>query len=290
VLLENAGGQFQGITFGSSNVTPTQCLNDQRTHIKGGEVSGFVVSDFDDTGIFLFCVDDFVISSNSTVGNQIYGIFPVLSNNGSIKGNVVAGAHDTGIYVGQSHDVHVYKNIAHDNVAGFQIENSLNIELDHNESFDNTAGILMFVLPGDLILVSRNNSIHDNQVHDNNSPNTCVVPGDDVCLVPPGIGILSAAGDHNVIAHNQVAHNQTIGILLTDICTTLQIPIPCDLGFDPLPEATRIEFNSAEGNGFNSAIGLPGADLLWTGNGTGDCWLHNVAKVVIPPDLPLCAK
>jgi hypothetical protein len=148
----------------------------------------------------------------------------------------------------------------------------------------------MFVLPGDLILVSRNNSIHDNQVHDNNSPNTCVVPGDDVCLVPPGIGILSAAGDHNVIAHNQVAHNQTIGILLTDICTTLQIPIPCDLGFDPLPEATRIEFNSAEGNGFNSAIGLPGADLLWTGNGTGDCWLHNVAKVVIPPDLPLCAK
>ena len=291
VILENFGGQSQGIAFGRSHVTPTQCLKNQTKSISGGAVSGFVVRNFDDTGIFLFCVDGFSISANSTVDNKIYGIFPVLSGNGSINSNVASGAHDTGIYIGQSHDVHVYGNTAHDNVSGFEIENSLNVELDHNESFSNTAGILMFVLPGDVVLVSQNNNVHDNFVHDNNSPNTCVVPGDDVCLVPPGLGISSAAGDHNLIANNRVIRNRTIGILLTDTCTALQIPISsCNLGFDPLPEATRIEFNFAQGNGFNSAPSLPGADLLWTGNGTGNCWLRNVAKVVIPPNLPLCTE
>jgi hypothetical protein len=54
------------------------------------------------------------------------------------------------------------------------------------------------------------------------------------------------------------------------------------LGFDPLPETTRIEFNIAQENG--------GADLLWTGNGTGNCWFRNVAPVVIPPNLPVCQQ
>src|SRR6516162_9965621 len=291
VILENTSNQTQGIAFGRPGVSPAQCLSDASKRIRGAQVSGFVVRNFNDTGIFLFCVEGFTVSSNSAVDNKIYGIFPVLSGDGVISGNVASGAHDTGIYIGQSHDVHVNENIAHDNVSGFEVENSLNIEVDHNESFNNTAGILMFIEPGNVIMVSRNNQIHDNFVHDNNSPNSCVVPGDDICLVPPGIGISGAAGDHNVIAHNRVTRNQTIGILLTDMCTALQIPPnSCNLGFDPLPEATRIEFNTAQGNGFNPTPSFPGADQLWTGSGTGDCWFRNVATVVVPPNLPVCPQ
>jgi len=248
------------------------------------------VRNFNDTGIFLFCVEGFTVSSNSTVDNQIYGIFPVLSSDGSIKGNVASGAHDTGIYIGQSHHVRVNENIAHDNVSGFEVENSHDVEVDHNESFNNTAGILMFIEPGNVILVSRSNQIHHNFVHDNNSANTCVVPGDDVCLVPPGLGISGAAGDHNVIAHNRVTGNNTVGILLIDMCTVLDMPSSCNLGFDPLPETTRIEFNIAQGNGLNPSPILHGADLLWTGSGTGNCWFHNVATVVVPPNLPVCQQ
>ena len=291
VILENPGNQTQGIAFGRPGVSPTQCRSDVSKRIKGAQVSGFIVRNFSDTGIFLFCVEGFTVSSNSTVDNKIYGIFPVLSSDGLITGNVASGAHDTGIYIGQSHDVHVTENIAHDNVSGFEVENSLNIEVDHNESFNNTAGILMFIEPGNVILVSRSNQIHNNFVHDNNSPNSCVVPGDDICLVPPGIGISAAAGDHNVIAYNRVIGNKTVGILLTDMCTALQIPISsCNLGFDPLPETTRIEFNIAQENGFNPTPGFPGADLLWTGSGRGNCWLGNVAAVVVPPNLPVCPQ
>jgi hypothetical protein len=164
------------------------------------------------------------------------------------------------------------------------------VELDHNESFNNTAGISAFILPGDAVTTSRNNRVFKNFVHDNNSPNTCAVPGDDVCLVPPGLGITVFAGDQNVIANNRVVRHRTAGIVLADACTALQLPPTCNLGFDPAPENTRIEFNRIERSGFNPAPGFPGADLVWTGTGTGNCWLRNIASVSAPPQLPRCSE
>jgi parallel beta-helix repeat protein len=287
-ILESAGAQYNGIVFARPGSDTAQCLNNATQHIRRAKVSGFVVRNFDGSGIFLACVDGWTISSNAVNDNKLYGIFPVLSSGGWINRNVATGSHDTGIYVGQSRDVHVNNNVAHDNVSGFELENSQDVEVDHNESFNNTAGILLFNLPGDAVMTSQNNRVLENFVHDNNSPNTCIIPGDDVCLVPPGLGIASFAGDHNLIANNRVTHHGTAGIVLADICTALQLPPACNLGFDPLPENTRIEFNTVEGSGFNPAPGLPGADLVWTGTGTGNCWLHNVASVLVPPQLPPC--
>jgi parallel beta-helix repeat protein len=283
VILENRlgnnSGQLQGIVFAKPGAS--KCSQDPTTHIKGAEVSGFVVRNFDESGIFLFCVDDWIVSFNTVVDNQRYGIFPVFSTDGRVYGNVASGSRDTGIYVGQSSNVRVDQNIAHDNVAGFEIENSIAVELDHNESYNNTGGILMFINPHVAGLVSQQNQIRHNSVHDNNSPNPNKCPqGGDVCLVPPGLGISSAGGDNNIISHNIVTRNATIGIVLSDVCTAFQI-VPCTLGFDPLPENTRIEFNTAQQNG---------VDLAWTDNGTGNCWRHNVASVVIPSPLPACTS
>ena len=289
VILESMGSQQNGITFARPGSDTAQCLQDATRHIRGAKVSGFVVRNFNGSGIFMACVDGWTISSNIVSDNKLYGIFPVLSSGGWINRNVATGSHDTGIYVGQSRDVHVNENVAHDNVSGFEIENSRDVELDHNESFNNTAGILLFILPGDAVMTSRNNRVFKNFVHDNNSPNTCIVPGDDVCLTPPGLGIASFAGDHNVIANNRVTHHRTVGILLTDICSALGLSPGCNLGFDPAPESTRIEFNKIEQNGFNPAPGLPGADLVWTGTGSDNCWLHNVAAVSVPPQQPRCS-
>jgi parallel beta-helix repeat protein len=290
VILESMGSQQNGITFARPGSDTAQCLHDATRHIRGAKVSGFVVRNFNGSGIFMACVDGWTISSNVANDNKLYGIFPVLSSGGWINRNVATGSHDTGIYVGQSRDVRVNENVAHDNVSGFEIENSQDVELDHNESFNNTAGISVFILPGDSIMTSRNNRVFKNFVHDNNSPNTCVVPGDDVCLVPPGLGITVFAGDQNVIANNRVIRHRTAGIVLADACTALQLPPTCNLGFDSAPENTRIELNKIEQSGFNPAPGFPGADLVWTGTGTGNCWLRNVAAVSVPPVLPRCSE
>jgi parallel beta-helix repeat protein len=130
VVIENPGGQQQGIAFGKPSVNPTQCPSDPSQHISGAEISGFVVRNFLGSGIFLFCVDNFTISSNDAADNRLYGIFPVFSSDGRISHNVVSGAHDTGIYVGQSRNLHVDQNIAHDNVSGIEIENSVDVEVE----------------------------------------------------------------------------------------------------------------------------------------------------------------
>jgi parallel beta-helix repeat protein len=250
------------------------------------------VRNFDASGIVLFCVDNWLVSSNIVVDNQLYGIFPVFSSDGRVYGNIASGSHDTGIYVGQSYNVRVDQNIAYNNVAGFELESSISSELDHNGSYNNTAGIFVFINPGVTVLVSRQNQIHDNSVHDNNSPNTCL-PGGSACLVPQGLGIAEFGGDHNIISHNTVTGNETIGIGLNDVCTAFQIPSSsCSmLGFDPLTKTTRIEFNTAQQNGSHPASGFPGADLFSTANVVAlNCWRHNVASVVIPSPLPACTS
>jgi hypothetical protein len=35
---------------------------------------------------------------------------------------------------------------------------------------------------------------------------------------------------------------------------------------------------------------VPGADLFWTGAGTGNCWSHNKAGSEIPSPLPACKE
>ena len=289
VVIENPGGQFNGVAIDVAGASPTDCLSGRAHRIKGFQVSGFVVRGFDGSGIFVSCAENFQITANVTADNKYYGIFPVLSTQGLVSANTASGAHDTGIYVGQSTFVDVERNVAHDNVSGFEIENSTNVTLENNESFSNTAGILMFIIPGDAVLVSSANRVRGNTVHDNNSPNTCLNPQDDVCLVPSGIGISDAGGSGNVIEHNVVKGNQTLGVSVEDVCTAFQIPPnACNLGFDPLPESTRVTFNVATGNGAAPAPGFPGADLFWTGNGTANCWLRNTAKTTIPNPLPEC--
>ena len=291
VILENTGGQRQGIVFAKPGVTGAKCLQDPTTHIIGAKASGFVVRNFDADGIFLFCVDNWLVSFNTVVDNQLYGIFPVFSSDGRVYGNIASGSHDTGIYVGQSYNARVDQNIAYNNVFGFEVESSTSVEADHNESYNNTYGFLVFINPNVTVLASRQNRIHDNSVHDNNSPNTCV-PGGSACVAPPGFGIVSLGGDQNIISHNIVTGNATIGIGLADVCTALQIPSSsCStLKFDPLLEITRIEFNTVRQNGSNPAPGFLGADLFWTANGAGNCWRHNVASVVIPSPLPACTS
>jgi cytochrome c peroxidase len=291
VILENAGGQDTGIAIARTGAVGSQCLTTEAQRIHGARVEGFLVRNFAGNGIFLMCVDDWKVAFNSATNNATYGIFPSHSGLGEVHHNVASGAHDTGIYVGESHDVRVHDNVAHDNVSGFEVENCTNVRLHNNTAFNNTGGILMFIMPGLDVLTSHGNEIAHNFVIGNNSPNTCP-PGDTVCLVPPGSGILAVAGDHNEIEHNLVLNNETAGIALADACTGFQIPPSlCNtatLGFDPLPESTEIESNTTLKNGTNPQLGFPGADLFWTGNGAGNCWDDNRADVLLPPQLPDC--
>ena len=57
------------------------------------------------------------------------------------------GASDAGIYVGQSKNIVVKRSKAEFNVAGIEIENSMNADVHDNLSTHNAGGILIFDLP-----------------------------------------------------------------------------------------------------------------------------------------------
>jgi len=233
------------------------------------------VQGFEDTGVLLFCTDDWRITNVVATSDLEYGIFPSHSGPGRVDHSSASGANDTGIYVGQSHDVTVDHNLATGNVSGFEIENSSGVRLFGNDATGNTAGILSFTLPFLDVTENAGNRIDHNFVHDNDKANTCE-PGDIVCAVPPGSGIAVVAADANTVDHNTVTGNDSFGILVANICNALQLPpaVCAVLDIEPNSDDARIVFDTALDNGENPAPGfpLPGGDLLWDGTGTGDCW------------------
>ena len=63
-----------------------------------------------------------------------------------MEDNVAIGASDAGIYVGQSANVVVRRNRAEWNVAGIEIENTVDAHVYENVATNNTGGILVFNL------------------------------------------------------------------------------------------------------------------------------------------------
>jgi parallel beta-helix repeat protein len=296
VVLENAGGQDQGIAVAPAGADGATCVGDPAGRLQGSRVQGFTVRGFDGEGIFLFCVEGFALLGNATHDNREYGLFPSHTVGGRVVGNVATGSNDTGIYVGQSRDVLIEANLARGNVSGFEIENSSGVRLQGNVATGNTAGILSFTLPFLDVGFNADNLVRANVVTGNNKANTCLDPADIVCRVPSGTGILLLAADRNRVEENFVTLNNTAGVAVFDFCTAVGLDAAtCALlDIDPLPDGNRVVANVVLGNGRAPDTGrlppgVPGGDLLWSGAGAGNCWERNLARTVVSPvPLPAC--
>jgi parallel beta-helix repeat protein len=292
VVLENAGGQDQGIAIAKDGAVGPDCLTNPQQRIHGAVVRGFTVNKFGGDGIFLFCVDNWRVAGNDVHDNGEYGIFPSHCGAGEVVLNVATGSNDTGIYIGQSHDVRVHLNLAKGNVSGFELENSSNSRMDHNESTGNTGGLLTFTNIFLDVKQNANNHVDHNYVHHNNKPNTCH-SGDEVCAVPQGTGLLVLAADANVVDHNIVLGNDSFGIAVANYCVANNLtPDQCgSLDIEPNPDFDRVAFNVVFGNGHAPSPLIDpvfAVDLAWDTTGTGNCWEHNAAGTQFPADLPAC--
>ncbi|HZP42876.1 MAG TPA: right-handed parallel beta-helix repeat-containing protein [Candidatus Binatia bacterium] len=293
VVLENPGGQEQGIAFAKPGADGASCFDDPSQRIRKSQVRGFTVNGFDGDGIFLFCADDFRVTGNEVHDNGEYGIFPSHCTKGRVSHNVATGSNDTGIYIGQSFDVRVDRNLASGNVSGFEIENCTGVRMDHNEAHGNTGGILSFTLPFLDVKSNHDNLIDFNYVHDNNKPNTCLDPEDAVCDVPHGTGILLLAADANRVIQNNVRGNGSFGIAVANFCVAQGLDsASCGLlDIEPNADDNRILRNTALDNGTAPDPSVPAVfdvDLAWDLTGTGNCWSQNVSVTQFPPVLPAC--
>jgi parallel beta-helix repeat protein len=199
--------------------------------------------------------------------NGAYGLYPVSCTNVLIEEAIARGASDAGIYVGQSRNIIVRNSRAELNVAGIEIENSINADVHDNVATRNTAGLLVFDLPGLPQMGGHSVRVFKNQLIGNNTPNFAPA-GNIVASVPAGTGLL-VMGNRNVhVFDNDIGDNGTVNVAL--VAYRLEI---ADANYNPLPRDIVIRENRFGRTGFAPAgdlaqlarggIALP--DVLWDG-------------------------
>lgn len=194
--------------------------------------------------------------------NGAYGLYPVESRNVLIEECEAIGASDAGIYVGQCENAIVRNNVARQNVAGIEIENTIGADVYGNTTEDNTGGMLVFTLPNLPKKEGRQCRVFGNEIRANNRENFAR-PGQMAGNIPPGSGLLVIAHDDVEIFENVFADNQTVNVAVLSFLTTGRKLK--DLYFDPYCEGIHIHDNRFDGGGTNPAGDL--ADLLRTAGG-----------------------
>ena len=141
--------------------------------------------------------------------NGAYGLYPVLCQNVLIEHSVAIAASDAGIYVGQSRDIVVRYSIAVNNVAGIEIENSIDAEVYENHTYDNTGGILIFDLPDLVQKKGGHIRVYNNLIEHNNLFNFAP-KGSIVGKVIPGTGVMVLATSDVHVYENTIRNNKSV--------------------------------------------------------------------------------
>jgi len=203
--------------------------------------------------------------------NGAYGLYPVQCSNVLIDSCVAIGASDAGIYVGQSRGVVVRGCRAERNVAGIEIENTVDAAVYDNVATNNAGGLLVFDLPGLQQKAGRNVRLFRNQAIANNHKNFAA-PGNIVATVPSGTGLMIMATDYVEVFNNDIKDNQTANIaIISYLISGKKIK---DKSYDPISEAVSIHDNLISGGGQKPSgamgemlalLGNPLPDILYDG-------------------------
>lgn len=215
-------------------------------------------------------------TNGADTGNGAYGLYPVKTQNVLIEDSIAIGASDAGIYVGQSKDVIVRNSRAEFNVAGIEVENTVNADVYGNIATNNTGGILVFNMPA-LEQAGGNVRVFGNQVYANNTANFGA-KGTPVSSVPAGSGVVINSNDDVEIFDNDIRDNKTANIIISSVYSTGYKDDSRSESFDPYPERISVHGNRLSGggdapDGFDlkalkvATVGMGGSlpDVLWDG-------------------------
>jgi parallel beta-helix repeat protein len=176
--------------------------------------------------------------------NGAYGLYPVQCKHVLMDGNVVKGASDSGVYVGQSDQIIVRNNDVELNVAGIEIENSTHADVHDNIATRNTGGILVFNLPGLQVHNGAGTRVYNNMVFGNNTMNFAP-SGNIVGLVPTGTGLAILAAHQVEIFGNTVRDHKSVDLgVISYTPTGIAITDPM---YDQYPTAIYAHDNDLQG-------------------------------------------
>lgn len=211
-------------------------------------------------------------------GSGKYGLYPTDSRDVLMEDSESIGAWDAGIYIGQSEDVILRNNRSAFNVAGIEIENTNRADAYNNISECNTAGLMVFNLPGRPFYGDQVR-VFDNILRNNNTEN--FASSGFITLLPPGLGLMVMALDQVEARDNIIEDNDTAGVIIVShelLAFAGETAGMADLQLNPWPDAIHIRNNTFSNNGNNPADGdalslvitaanedQGGAHIIWDG-------------------------
>lgn len=252
-------------------------------------ITGFKIINYTSNGAQTQSVTGSIFRDLITDGTGDYGIFPILSSAVLVEDCIVSGAVDTGIYVGQSKDIVIRKNETFANVSGIEIENSVDAQVEENYTHDNTAGILVFVLPGKTATEGSDTRVVNNRIENNNLGNFAR-PEMTVALVPPGTGLLIISADTTEVTGNTFKDNKSLAVGIVAVTDFPNFFDQAQWDIPVLPEHNWIHGNTYINNGYDPDpgvidAGFKGRDLLWSTAGDGNRW-DETGATMYPEPLP----
>jgi cytochrome c peroxidase len=201
---------------------------------------------------------NFTLKDTKLEDTGLYGVYPVRSSFVKVQGVEVIGARDAGIYVGQSKGILVEGCVAHGNVTGIEIENSVDAIVEKNHVYDNAGGILVFALPGNPSKEAKRTRVAHNRILGNNHANFAD-PSSIVAKVPSGGGVFILAADDTEVTENEIRDNNSFGVAVLGLESLFPGHGAFDVG--AFSDRSRIHANVYSGNG-----GKP--DKALSGRGT----------------------
>jgi parallel beta-helix repeat protein len=209
--------------------------------------------------------------------NGPYAIYPVECKNLLVEDSVAKGAADAGIYVGQSENVVLRRNRAENNVDGYEIENTENLDAYENVSTHNAGGMGVFNLPNLPRQGGRHVRLYNNQIVDNNTRNFAPKSLGPIYFLPTGTGVYVMAIKDVEAFGNKIHGNNTVNLYVIHYKTgvaegveetaaasdiTRQVFAPEDKRYYPFPEQIYFHDNDIADGGKSPDARIGGVKAL----------------------------
>jgi hypothetical protein len=271
VVLDGDGKRQNGVLVdGANNVT----------------VRGFSARDYRANGFFVVNVTGYTLRDLIATHVGTYGIYAFNSIGGLMADDTASQNNDGGFYIGQTPvQAKPVRTIARnltsfENVLGWSGTNMRYVTISKSSFYNNGLGIVPNALDSEKFAPAEDNVITDNDVFWNNfnyyrGAPFMVRPGATGELAyPPGLGVLLYGGHRNQVTGNRIFGNYLGGAAMVEAVTLQQA------------DAKDLMGNQITNNAFGKGgADLNGRDILYDGNGAGNCVSGNTGlQVTVPAD------
>ena len=249
-------------------------------------IRGFKARNYVANGFFFVNVVGYTARDLIAEKTGVYGIYAFNSKGGTMRDSEAYYTSDAGFYIGQTPaQVKPIRSIVTNvdswgNPLGWSGTNMRYVTITNSRFYNNAVGLAPNALDSEKFPPAEDNIIRDNEIFWNNfnfhegAPFKIPTEGN-AALFPVGTGVLLFGGRRNVVEDNEIYGNWQGGVAVVEAFLLSENP-----------QARALEGNVVRDNRFGlGGTDLNGRELVYDGNGTGNCFGGNTGvSVTIPAD------